>query len=63
MEDYPADPHVSRLRGSNENHSGFLRQYIREKRQLSTVTDQELKTIEDSLKHLRRKSLGLKTPL
>ena len=46
---YFADPFSSWQRGSNENFNGLLRQYIPKKRPLSTVTDEELKTIERRL--------------
>ena len=59
---YFADPFASWQRGSNENYNGLLRQYIPKKRRLSTVTDEELKMIEDRLNHRPRKRLGFKTP-
>jgi transposase, IS30 family len=59
---YFADPFASWQRGSNENYNGLLRQYIPKKRHLSTVTDAELKMIEDRLNHRPRKRLGFKTP-
>jgi IS30 family transposase len=59
---YFADPFASWQRGSNENYNGLLRQYIPKNRHLSTVTDEELKMIEDRLNHRPRKRLGFKTP-
>lgn len=59
---YFADPFSSWQRGSNENFNGLLRQYIPKKRALSTVTEEELKMIEDQLNHRPRKRLGFKTP-
>ena len=59
---YFADPFASWQRGSNENYNGLLRQYIPKKRRLSTVTEEELKMIEDRLNHRPRKRLGFKTP-
>jgi transposase, IS30 family len=59
---YFADPFASWQRGSNENFNGLLRQYIPKKRPLSTVTDEELKMIEDKLNFRPRKRLGFKTP-
>ena len=56
-----ADPYSSWQRGSNENLNGLLRQYIPKKRPLSTVTEEELKIIQDLLNHRPRKRLGLKT--
>ena len=43
---------------SNENYNGLLRQYISKKRRLSSVTNEELKMIEDRLNHRPRKLLG-----
>lgn len=65
---YFADPFASWQRGTNadlgfcQNFNGLLRQYIPKKRPLSTVTDEELKMIEDRLNHRPRKRLGFKTP-
>jgi IS30 family transposase len=59
---YFAQPYASWQRGSNENYNGLLRQYIPKKRKLSTVTDEELKMIQNLLNHRPRKRLGFKTP-
>jgi IS30 family transposase len=59
---YFADPFASWQRGSNENFNGLLRQYIPKKRPLSTVTDKELRMIQDRLNNRPRKRLGFKTP-
>jgi len=59
---YFADPFASWQRGSNENFNGLLRQYIPKKRPLSTVTEDELKMIQDRINHRPRKRLGFKTP-
>ena len=59
---YFADPFSSWQRGSNENFNGLLRQYIPKKRPLSTVTDEELKMIEERLNNRPRKRVGFKTP-
>ena len=59
---YFADPFASWQRGTNENFNGLLRQYIPKDRPLSTVTQEELKMIENKLNHRPRKSLGFKTP-
>jgi IS30 family transposase len=59
---YFADPFASWQRGSNENFNGLLRQYIPKKRPLSTVTDQELRTIQAELNSRPSKRLGFKTP-
>ena len=59
---YFADPFASWQRGSNENLNGLLRQYIPKKRLLSTVTQEEIKTIQQQLNNRPRKRLGFKTP-
>jgi IS30 family transposase len=59
---YFADPFASWQRGSNENFNGLLRQYIPKKRTLSTVTNQELRMIQQGLNSCPRKRLGFKTP-
>jgi IS30 family transposase len=58
---YFADPFASWQRGSNENFNGLLRQYIPKKRPLSTVTNQEIRMIQDRLNNRPRKRLGFKT--
>lgn len=62
IQTYFADPYCSWQRGSNENFNGLLRQYIPKKRRLETVTDEELKMIQNRLNHRPRKRLGFKTP-
>ena len=59
---YFADPYASWQRGSNENLNGLIRQYAPKKRLFSTVTDEEIKMIQDRLNHRPRKRLGFKTP-
>ena len=59
---YFADPFAGWQRRSNENFNGLLRQYIPKKRLLPTVTDEELRMIQDQLNNRPRKRLGFKTP-
>ena len=59
---YFADPFASWQRGSNENFNGLLRQCIPKKRPLSTVTNQELRMIQQELNSRPRKRIGFKTP-
>ena len=59
---YFARPFSSWERGSNENLNGLLRQYIPKKRSMSTVTDEEIKMIQNRLNNRPRKRLGFKTP-
>ncbi len=58
---YFADPYCSWQRGSNENISVLLRQYIPKRGRIETVTDEELTMIEKILNHRPRKRLGFKT--
>jgi len=59
---YFADPFASWQRGTNENFNGLLRQYIPKDRPQSTITQEELKMIDNKLKHRPRKRLGFRTP-
>ena len=59
---YFADQFACWQRGSNENLNGLLRQYIPKKRPPSTVTNQELRMIQQELNSRPRKRLGFKTP-
>ena len=60
---YFARPFASRESGSNENLNGLLRQYVPKKRAMSTVTDEEIRMIQNRLNNRPRKRLGFKTPL
>ena len=57
-----ADSFASWQRVSNENFNGLLRQYIPKKSPLSTVTQEEIKMIQQQLNKRPRKRLGFKTP-
>ena len=59
---YFADPFASWQRGTNQNFNGLLRQYIPKDRPLSTVTQEELKMMENKLNQRPRKRLGFRTP-
>jgi IS30 family transposase len=59
---YFARPFASWERGSNENLNGLLRQYIPKKRSMSTVSDEEIRMIQNRLNNRPRKRLGFKTP-
>jgi IS30 family transposase len=54
-------PFASWERGINENLNGLLRQYVPKKRAMSTVTDEELRMIQNRLNNRPRKRLGFKT--
>lgn len=59
---YFCRPYASCQRGSNENANGLIRQYLPKKRDLSTVTQEEVDLIMDRLNNRPRKRLGFKTP-
>jgi len=59
---YFADPHSPWQRGINENTNGLLRQYIPKKRPLFTVTQEEIKMIQQQLNNRLQKGLVFKTP-
>ena len=52
---YFARPFASWERGSNENLNGLLRQYIPKKRAMSTVTDEEIRMIQNRLNNKPKK--------
>jgi len=56
------DPRKPQQRGTVENTIGLLRQYISLKVDLTTLSDQHIKMLEDKLNHRPRKVLGYKTP-
>jgi transposase, IS30 family len=49
-------------RGSNENFNGLLRQYVPEKRSMESITDEEIRMIENRFNNRPRKRLGFRTP-
>jgi IS30 family transposase len=59
---YLVRPFSSWERGSYENFNGLLRQYVPKKRSMESITDEEIKMIENRLNNRPRKRLGFKTP-
>jgi IS30 family transposase len=59
---YFARPFASWERGSNENFNGLLRLYVPKKRRMASITDEEIKMIENRLNNRPRKRLGFRTP-
>ena len=58
---YFAQTFASWWRGSNENLNGLLRQYVPKKRQMASITNEEIKMIENRLNNRPRKRLGFRT--
>jgi IS30 family transposase len=56
------DPHSPWQRGSNENANGLIREYLPKGIDLSTVSQQQLSSIEYALNHRPRRILGYRTP-
>jgi IS30 family transposase len=56
------DPYKPSQRATNENFNGLVREYLPKGMDLSTVTTEQLKLIEDKLNNRPRKVLGFKTP-
>ena len=59
---YFADPYSSWQRGSNENYNGLLRQYFPKGRTIETITEEELKLVQDKLNNRPRKRHKFKSP-
>lgn len=59
---YFCDPYCSWQRGTNENTNGLIRQFLPKSRDLSSVTQEELTMIVNTINHRPRKRLGFKTP-
>ena len=59
---YFAHPYASWERGLNENTNALIRQYFPKHRDLTTVTEHEIRRAMDKLNHRPRKSLGFRTP-
>ena len=59
---YFAHPYSSWERGTNENTNGLIRQYFPKNYDFSTITDMQLKEVQDKLNNRPKKVLGMKTP-
>jgi len=58
-----ARPYHSWERGSNENLNGLIRQYIPKKTDFDTISDQDIKQIEEDLNNRLRKRFDFNSPL
>ena len=59
---YFADPYSSWQRGGNENCNLWIRYYFPKRTDFSTITDEELKDVENELNNRPRKRLKFRTP-
>ena len=59
---YFCHPYSSWERGLNENTNGLIRQYFPKHMKFDTITDKQIKQVENKLNNRPRKSLGYKTP-
>lgn len=63
LKTYFAHPYCSSERGANENANGLLREYFPKGTDFSTISDEEIASVEYRLNTRPRKRLGWKTPL
>ena len=59
---YFAHPYSSWERGTNENTNGLIRQYFPKDCDFNTITDKQIKQVQDMLNNRPRKVLDMKTP-
>ncbi|HHT2664603.1 TPA: IS30 family transposase [Citrobacter freundii] len=59
---YFCDPQSPRMRGTNENTNGLIRQYFPQKTCLAQYTQHELDQVATQLNNRPRKTLKFKTP-
>jgi IS30 family transposase len=62
MKVYFADPQSPWQRGTNENTNGLIRQFFPKNTNFKTVTNEEVKRVQDLLNGRPRKVLGFHTP-
>lgn len=60
---YFAHPYHSWERGTNENTNGLIRWYFPKGTDFATITDEDIKAVEEALNNRPRKRLSWKTPL
>lgn len=61
MQAYFTHPYSAWERGSNENQNKIIRRFIPKSRSIATVTDKEIKEIEEWMNNYPRKILGYRT--
>lgn len=57
-----ADPYSSWQRGTNENTNGLVRQYFPKKTDFTTLSDSDIRLVNDRLNNRPRKVLAFRTP-
>ena len=57
-----ARPYHSWERGTNENTNGLIRQYFKKGTSFESITEEDVKEVQDKLNSRPRKKLGFKTP-
>lgn len=62
LETYFCDTYAAWQKGGVENMNGLLREYLPRKINLESITDEEIKTIQEKLNNRPRKSLNYLTP-
>lgn len=62
MKIYFAHPYSSWERGTNENTNGLIRRYFPKGTDFSTITEEQLKVVQNKLNNRPRKCLNYKTP-
>jgi IS30 family transposase len=62
LKSYFCEPYHSWEKGTVENTNGLIRRFLPKRIDLSTVSDQRVRQIEDWLNERPRKCLGFKTP-
>jgi IS30 family transposase len=60
---YFARPYHSWERGSNENLNGLIRQYFKKSSDFTTITEEQVKAIEDKLNRRPRKRFDFENPI
>ena len=59
---YFCHPYSSWERGANENTNGLVRQYFPKQTKFATITEIDIKEVQEKLNHRPRKTLGYRTP-
>jgi transposase, IS30 family len=63
IDHYFAKPYHSWERGSNENLNGLIRQYFKKSTDFSTLTDKQIKEIENKINNRPRKRFNYENPI